>query len=116
MRVFTDDILAWSVYWDNKYEIHQGNWSNKSFLDALAKAGVEVIAMEKYHELGVYLLSFQPRSIHEVVANPVEWTRYHAGIHYINSQGGLKTSLILYGQKYIPEGIRRKIRKIRKQS
>lgn len=44
------------VDWGNPHELHAGSWSNKMFIHEIYLQGGEVIALEKYSELAVYLI------------------------------------------------------------
>lgn len=73
-----------SDYWQNQHEQHQAKWSNKSFLGELLSMPCEVLAVEKYYELGVYLTASSRTFFRERPASPFEWFAYHFTNHYLN--------------------------------
>lgn len=66
-----------SDYWENEHERHLGQWTNLGFLEAIRMAGGELIGMEKYQELAVYLIAGQQKTSFLTDNNkePGEWKR-----------------------------------------
>lgn len=77
-----------SQYWKNKHEIHTGSWSNKSFQDAVKDNNGEIIAMEKYEELGIYFIATLARDkyIDPNIVNPKEWFLFYYSKWYENAE------------------------------
>lgn len=62
------------VYWGNPNEMHQGRWCNRDFIKTACELGGEILALEKYEELAVYLISSrQSDYIPETITSPREW-------------------------------------------
>jgi predicted SAM-dependent methyltransferase len=68
------DLGTCDVYWGNPHEMHRGLWSNRDFIKVISAVGGELIAMEKYEELAIYLVSSRSSDfVFEWVATPREW-------------------------------------------
>lgn len=80
-----------SDFWGNKHEEHIGSWANKTFLEAIDSIGGEIIAMEKYHELGVYLIATKTKENYtaEHITNPYEWFLSKYTSYYENKEENL---------------------------
>jgi hypothetical protein len=60
--------------WGNPNEMHQGVWCNRDFIKTTCELGGEILALEKYEELAVYLISSrQSDNIPEMITSPREW-------------------------------------------
>jgi len=44
------------IDWGNPHELHSGSWSNKMFISTIVEIGGDIIALEKYSELAIYLI------------------------------------------------------------
>ena len=80
-----------SDYWHNEHEEHKGAWSNKLFLKTILDLGGEILAMEKYQELGIYLIATTANNnyITEPITNPLEWFLFHYTNWYENREEGI---------------------------
>jgi len=64
-----------SSYFGNIHERHIGSWSNKLFLRTVIDLGGEIVAMEKYFDLAIYLIATQAKGKYtsEHFQNPKDW-------------------------------------------
>ncbi len=77
-------------YWNNQHEEHVAAWSNKAFMQTISGLGGEIVAMEKYRELGIYLIATQTKKkyISEYAAKPIEWFLFHYTHWFENKEEG----------------------------
>lgn len=77
-------------FWQNEHEEHKGSWSNKTFMNTIKSLNVEIISMEKYQELGIYLIAARAKKpyIFESIVKPTEWFFFHYTHRYENHENG----------------------------
>ena len=51
------DLENASDYWQNAHERHLHRWDNRAVMHAIERCGGEIVAMEKYEALGVYVVA-----------------------------------------------------------
>ena len=117
------------VYWGNPHEMHQGLWCNREFIKAVCELGGEILAMEKYEELAIYLISSrQSDSIPEMITAPREWLLRRYSKKYSSEHDERTASQRLgasireasraiahHGRSLIPARIRRRVKTILKR-
>jgi len=74
------------IDWKNPYELHVSSWSNKELINLLCKLDLEIISMEKYYEIAVYLLASSETKgfLNETTPRLMDWIIFRSTRRYKN--------------------------------
>ena len=84
-------------YWKNPFEKHLARWSNKKFLQLVEDVKGEIIALEKYDDIGVYLIGCEEGCAYLNLRKPVPFKSFINKYSYALDYDPRRVSLTIRG-------------------
>ncbi|MDO9107776.1 MAG: hypothetical protein Q7U89_02120, partial [Coriobacteriia bacterium] len=103
----------------NPHEMHVGLWSSREFIRAILELGGEILALEKYEELTICMVSSRHADrVDEMITAPTEWFlrrftgKYTNGVDERSLSQKLRSIAFASLGRILPRGVKRVIRRI----